>query len=268
MIGYVTMGYALAPMVAPSVGGLLLEGFGWRAIFVLMAALGVGCVGIVARFIAETNLQPTPQLTFGSLFADYRRLCGNGDFVLFTLAGSLGSGAFFAFLGGAPYVSEHILGIGPLRYGLWFGLIAIGYSSGNFLSGRFAESFGIVRMIMAGSILAVVAAVVPPVLFGFGYGSAAAMFVPMLLTGIANGMVLPNAVAGAISVRPEIVGAAAGLSGAVQIGMGAGLSALAGFLLEGGETAFPLFALCIVTAAAALALAIMISVRSRAAATK
>jgi MFS transporter, DHA1 family, multidrug resistance protein len=263
MIGYITMGYALAPMVAPFIGGLLLEGFGWQAIFWFMAGFGLTCIAVVYRFIAETNLRPTPKISFGTLFADYRRLVRDGDFVLFTMAASFGSGFFFAFLGGAPYVSEHILGLSPIRYGMWFGLIALGYSTGNFLSGRFAERIGVTRMILAGSIIAVVASTIPPALFALGYGSAAALFVPMMLTGISNGIVLPNAIAGAISVRPEIAGAAAGLSGAVQIGCGAGMSALAGILLEGGETAFPLFAVGAATAAIALGVAVLILMKAR-----
>ena len=263
MIGYITMGYALAPMVAPSIGGLLLEGFGWQAIFWFMAGFGLTCIAVVWRFIAETNLRPTPRISFGTLFADYRRLVRDRDFVLFTLTASFGSGAFFAFLGGAPYVSEHILGLSPIRYGMWFGLIAHGYSTGNFLSGRFAERIGVTRMILAGSILAVVAAVIPPALFALGFGSAAALFVPMMLTGISNGIVLPNAIAGAISVRPEIAGAAAGLSGAVQMGCGAAVSALAGLALAGSDTPFPLFAVGATTAAIALGVAVLILIKAR-----
>lgn len=263
MIGYVTMGYALAPMVAPSIGGVLLEGFGWPAIFWFMAAFGLVCVAIVWRYVVETNLSPSQRLSFGTLFTDYGILVRNRDFVFFTLLASLASGVFFTFLGGAPYVSEHILGLSPIRYGLWFGLIAFGYSAGNFLSGRFAERFGITRMIFAGSVLAALAAILPPALFGLGLGSAAALFVPMMFTGLANGIMLPNAVAGAISVRPEIAGTAAGLSGAAQIGTGASLSALAGVLLQGSDTPFPLFLVGGVTAFLAMALAALILMVTR-----
>jgi DHA1 family bicyclomycin/chloramphenicol resistance-like MFS transporter len=263
MIGYITMGYALAPMVAPSIGGLLLEGFGWRAIFWFIAGFGLVCVAVVWRLIAETNLRPTSKMSFGTLFADYRLLVGDRDFILFTLAASFGSGPFFAFLGGAPYVSEHILGLSPIRYGVWFGLIALGYSTGNFVSGRFAERVGVTRMILAGSIVAVIAATIPPALFALGYGSAAALFVPMMLTGFSNGIMLPNAIAGAISVRPEIAGAAAGLSGAVQMGCGAGISALAGLALAGGDTPFPLFAVGGINATIALGVALLILVKAR-----
>lgn len=263
MIGYVTMGYALAPMVAPSIGGVLLEGFGWPAIFWFMALFGLACVAIVWRYIAETNLRPSQRLSFGTLFTDYGILLRSRDFLAFTVLATLGSGVFFSFLGGAPYVSEHILGLSPIRYGVWFGLIAIGYSAGNFLSGRFAERFGVTWMIFAGSVLAAIAAILPPTLFGLGLGSAAAMFVPMMLTGLSNGIMLPNAIAGAISVRPEIAGAAAGLSGAAQMGTGASLSALAGILLQGSDTPFPLFYVGAVTAVLAVALAALILIVAR-----
>ena len=50
----------------------------------------------------------------------------------------------------------------------------------------------------------------------------------MTFMGLGNGMVIPNATAGALSIRPDLAGTASGLSGAMMIGFGAALSALAG----------------------------------------
>jgi DHA1 family bicyclomycin/chloramphenicol resistance-like MFS transporter len=85
----------------------------------------------------------------------------------------------------------------------------------------------------------------------------------MILVGFANGLVMPSAISGAVSVRPEIAGAAAGLSGAVQIGMGAALSAAAGAVLAGGTSPMPLFLLMTGAAVAALFVALAIYPRNR-----
>jgi len=263
MLGYVTMGLAMAPMVAPLIGGILQELFGWTAIFWLMAGLGVACLAVAWAFVPETNLRPTPRLSFGTLFADFRQLFRSRDFVLFTASCSLTTGVFFAFLGGAPYVSERILGLSPAVYGLWFGAIPIGYATGNFLAGRFTERFGVARMILAGSAIAVAAASLPAALFLAGLIGPAEFFLPMVLVGIANGLALPSAISGAISVKPEIAGAAAGLSGALQIGTGAALSAIAGAALTGGRSAMPIFAIMIGAALVALLVAVSIYGRNR-----
>jgi DHA1 family bicyclomycin/chloramphenicol resistance-like MFS transporter len=78
---------------------------------------------------------------------------------------------------------------------------------------------------------------------------------------MANGIALPSAIAGAVSTRPEIAGAASGLSGAAQIGTGAILSAAVGAALAGGTSAMPMFAFMV--GAALLALVIAAAIYSR-----
>ena len=263
MLGYVTMGFAMAPMVAPTIGGVLQEAYGWHAIFWFMAGLGAACLAVSWAYIPETNLHRTPGVSLRSIFGSYGRLLREPDFLLFTACSSLSTGVFFSFLGGAPYVAERILGLSPSIYGLWFGVIAIGYAAGNFLAGRYTERFGVAKMILAGCLLAFVAASLPGLLFFIGYASPAALFLPMAVTGIANGIAMPSAISGAISVRPDIAGAASGLSGATQIGSGAVLSAIGGAMLAGGMSPFPIFALMSVAAFLAALSAIGIYRRNR-----
>jgi DHA1 family bicyclomycin/chloramphenicol resistance-like MFS transporter len=241
-LGYVTMGLAVAPMLAPLAGGFLQEAFGWTAVFWVMAGFGAACLAIVLAFVPETNLHRTGRISFATLFRDFRDLLGRVDFLLFAASSSLLTGVFFAFIGGAPYIAANILDIGPAAYGLWFSLIAIGYGIGNFIAGRFTERFGIARMILAGSLFTVVSAGLPILLFGLGFDTPAALFLPMMLTGVANGIALPGAISGAISVRPEIAGAASGLSGAAQIGAGALLAAIGGAVTARADSPFPVFA--------------------------
>lgn len=262
MIGYVTMGLAVAPMLAPSIGGQLQEYFGWTAIFWFMAMLGLVCLAVTWAFVPETNLHPTPTLSFGSMFADFARLLRNVEFLLFTGACSLATGVFFAFLGGAPYIAERMLQLSPGVYGLWFAVAPVGYIAGNFVSARFTEQVGVVKMILAGSTLAFVAASLPGLLFVGGHLSAPTLFLPMTLLGLANGLALPSAISGAISVHPEIAGAASGLSGAAQIGTGAVLSAATGAALAGGSL-LPMFALMATAAALGVLVALAIFLKSR-----
>jgi DHA1 family bicyclomycin/chloramphenicol resistance-like MFS transporter len=263
MIGYITMGYATAPMVAPLIGGLFQEAFGWQAIFWFMAALGGGCFAVAWRFIPETNRSPSERLNIGALRGDFVGLVRDTDFLLFTASGSLSSGLFFAFLGGMPYVAERVLGLEPATYGLWFGLIPIGYASGNFLSGRFTERIGLVRMILGGSVLGVLASLIPFLLMALGVHGPSALFLPIVVAVLANGLVLPSSIAGALSVKPEIAGTAAGLSGAAQVGVGAIVTALAGAAVAGGTTAIPMLLIMVASAALGLLTAIVIRARRR-----
>ncbi len=263
MLGYVTMGLAMAPMLAPLIGGVFQDLVGWTAIFWFMAVFGAACLAVTWAYVPETNLHPTARFSVGSLFSDFSRLLKIPDFLLFSVSGSLTSGVFFAFLGGTPYVAEHILELNASTYGLWFGVVALGYAGGSFLTGRFTERLGIAKMILIGSVLGLLAVLVPPILFMAGLRGAPPLFLPMVVLGLANGIALPNAVSGAISVRPEIAGAASGLSGAMQIGTGALLSAVAGAALTGATNAFPMFAIMLAAAVLALLCAIGIYRRNR-----
>lgn len=263
MLGYVTMGLAVSPMVAPVIGGLLQEAFDWPAIFWFTGLLGIACLAVAWVFVPETNHQRTAKLSFVSMFRDFGQLARNPDFLLFTASCSLTTGVFFAFLGGAPYVSEHFLGLSPGVYGIWFGAAPLGYVCGNYLAGRFTEYFGVARMILAGSLLALAATFIPPLLFHFGFAGAPELFLPMVLVGLANGIALPSAISGAVSVRPEIAGAAAGLSGAAQIGTGAVFSAAVGAVLTGVGSPTPMFRLMVIAAVLAVLVAVAIYPRNR-----
>lgn len=246
MIGYVTMGMAVVPMIGPAFGGLLDEHFGWQSNFWLLAILGAMLFALVWKDLGETATKST--LTMGAQFREYPQLFRSPRFWGYSMASALSSGSFFAYLGGAPYVGDHVFGLAPAEVGLYFGAPAIGYFAGNFLSGRFSVRVGVNPMVLWGTILNATGISINLALFYMGHGSALSFFGLMIFMGLGNGMVIPNATAGALSVRPHLAGTASGLSGALMIGGGAALSALAGLMLTEGSGAFPLLWIMLITA--------------------
>lgn len=238
MIGYVTAGMAIAPMVGPTIGGLVDETFGWRTGFLGIAGLGVLVGLLVMVDLGETHHNRAR--SFGAQFRAYPELIGSRRFWAYALMAAFASGAFFAFLGGGPYVAIVVLGMTPAELGLHFALIAIGYMIGNILSGRFAMRLGIGRMMLAGSLTSVTGMTITLSLFAADLVHPLSFFGPILLVGLGNGLSLPSANAGMLSVRPDLAGSASGLGGALMIGGGAGLAALSGALLGPGRGAEPL----------------------------
>jgi DHA1 family bicyclomycin/chloramphenicol resistance-like MFS transporter len=236
MIGYVTMGLAVAPMIGPALGGLMDTAFGWRSVFWLLGGVGVLTVGLLAFDLSETNAERGKP--FFSQFGSYSLLLGSSAFWIYVGASALTSAVFFAFLGGAPFIAVEVLHMTPAGYGFWFILCSIGYVIGNYGTARYSERLGIKTMMVAGTTLTVFAAVVGAVAIGAGMLSPMTLFAPMMLVGLGNGLVLPTATAGGVSVRPEAAGAAAGLLGACQIGLGAVASILAAILATGTGGAF------------------------------
>lgn len=250
LIAYVTMGMAVVPMLAPAAGGFLGRYFGWESTFILLLVVGLVIFAMVWWDLGETH--PASGATLGEQFRQYPELLKSVRFWCYCLASALGSGAFFAYLGGAPFVGTEVFGLEPQELGVYFGAPALGYIVGNFLSGRYSQRIGINRMILAGLCLTTTAAGISLIISLGGNGSVASFFGAMTFLAIGNGMTIPNATAGMLSVRPHLSGTASGLGSAMMIGGGAVLSALAGFELEGGHSEVPLVLIMTVSAAAGL----------------
>lgn len=250
MLGYVTMGMAVVPMMAPVFGGVLDELFGWQANFAVMGLLGLLVLALAWQDMGETVRGGG--LPLRQQFRNYPALARSQRFWGYCLAATLSSGAFFAYLGGAPFVGEQVFGLTPAQVGYWFAAPSIGYLTGNFLSGRFSQRIGLNRMILAGAAICVAALSVALLVDLGGALRPLAFFGAIALMGLGNGMVLPNANAGMMSVRPELAGTASGLGGALAVAGGAALSALAGALLQPGSGAGPLLVIMCASAAGSL----------------
>ncbi len=260
-IGYVTMGMAVVPMIGPAIGGGLNDLFGWETIFWLLLISGLACFALTWADMGETA--PRKSANFADQFAQYPELFASPRFWAYCLASAFSAGAFFAYLGGAPYISEVMFGLSSSTMGMFFGAPAIGYFVGNFLSGRYSTLVGLNRMLLIGSIIVPVGLTISVVLFYGGIGGPWVFFGFMTFVGLGNGMVIPNATAAMLSVRPELAGTASGIGGAIMIGGGAALSALAGWLLTPESGPYPLIWLMIATGAAGTGCSIYAWVRSR-----
>ena len=240
-IAYISMGTAICPMFGPALGGLMSGWFGWEANFWFIGGLGI-LILIVAYFdLGETVPENTSG--FREQFSEYPELLKSRRFWGYCLASAFGAGAFFAYLGGGPFVGSIIYNLSPQKLGLYFGAPAIGYFLGNFLSGRYTTRFGIDAMILWGLWIIFSGLSLSMVFSYLGYGSVETFFGFMILVGLGNGLSIPNSTAGMLSVRPHLAGTASGLGGAMMIAIGAALSTLAGAFLVPGSNEMPLLLL-------------------------
>ncbi|WP_439109414.1 multidrug effflux MFS transporter [Lentibacter sp.] len=261
MIGYVTMGMSLVPMIAPAIGGILEVWYGWHASFWMLFACGIALFVVTWFDLAETAAPSTN--TLRQQFGEYPELLRSPRFWGYCMASALSSGAFFAYLGGAPFVGVQVYGLSPDQLGLYFAAPGAGYFVGNFITARFSARIGINAMIFWGNVICATALLPALLLSLSGAGSPAAFFSCVMILGIGNGMVIPNAQAGMLSVRPHLAGTAAGLGSAIMIGGGAALSAIAGALLKPGSTDLPLITLMMLCCVAALGVIMLVNRREK-----
>ena len=261
MIGYVTMGMSLVPMIGPVIGGVLDDLYGWKANFALLLVLGLGTLALVWADLGETA--SLRRVSLAEQIRTYPALLASRRFWGYTLAAAFASGCFFAYLGGAPYVGDKIYGLSSTHVGALFALTAIGYAAGNFLAGRYSVRLGMNRMILIGCIVTTVGMALLALLTLLGLSGPTTFFGLTIFMGLGNGICLPNANAGLLSVRPELAGTASGLGGAILIGGGAALAAFAGVLLGPGSTEMPLILLMLASSAASVVAILFVIRRAR-----
>lgn len=224
MLGYVAMGMSVAPMLAPSLGGALQEGFGWPAPFWALAIGGVLILLLVWRDFGETNIEPSASLL--AQVRQYPTLLVSRRFWGYTISTAFASGCFFTFLGGAPFVGTEVYGLSPGALGMWFIFPPAGYFVGNFVTGRLSHRVGLMPMMIAGATLVIIGMAVAWVLVAIlEIDHPAAFFAPTVAIGLGNGLAIPNGSAGMMNVNPRLAGTAAGLGGAIMTLGGAAMSA-------------------------------------------
>ncbi|WP_193173931.1 multidrug effflux MFS transporter [Nisaea nitritireducens] len=252
-IGYVAMSWAVAPMLGPSLGGLLDEMFGWRASFWFLEAFGLAVFALCWMDLKETN--HSRSVSMSAQFRTYPKLLVSGRFWSYALCMAFSVGAFFAFLAGAPLAAGAAFGLSPAALGLGMGSITAGFMFGSFLSGRFAGRVPLTTMMLAGRALACAGLLLGLVLYAMQIDHIMALFGPCMLVGVSNGLTLPSANAGAISVHPKLTGSAAGLASAITVAGGATMASVASAVLTAENARYALLLVMLGSAVIALAAA-------------
>ncbi|CAN7750945.1 multidrug effflux MFS transporter [Bradyrhizobium sp. LjRoot220] len=238
MISLVVAVMMIAQMLSPLTGGLLEIAFGWRAIFYLITAAALTITAVIACMLPETRRERAAGSSFRR---DIGGLITSRAFIGYALCQVLASQIIFTFAGGGPYIVVTQMGRSSAEYGAWFATSGLAFLVGNLFCVRFAPRYPLEKLIwfglalqLGGSLLNLVWSLagtnqVPSVLFG-----------TQMIVMLANAFVMSNAVAGAISVRPEAAGTASGAMGFLQMGLGSLVSQFGAYLGGHSTTTLPL----------------------------
>ncbi len=233
IIAYLTMGMVVAPMLAPALGGLLTDLYGWRSVFLVGGAAGLVVLAAVLRHLPETHRFERAAEGPRAMLASMARLLRIRAFQGYAITGAFSMSLFFSFLGGAPFVTVEVLERPASEYGLFFMLVSLAFMLGNFLAARVSARIGLDRMIRAGSSVVLIVATLAIPIMALGGWNLVTLFAPMTIIGFAQGTALPNVQAGAISVDPRAAGAASGLAGFIQMAMAALAVQIVGTIQDG-----------------------------------
>jgi DHA1 family bicyclomycin/chloramphenicol resistance-like MFS transporter len=228
-LAQIAMIMALAPAVAPTLGGILLQFFQWPAIFIVLAIYALAAILAVATRLPE-SLPERQSLHPVEIGRNYLALLRSGHFLATTCASSMMYAAMIAFLSGSSFVFIDMMGVSTATYGLLFLPTVVGYIAGNGIStrlvhGREPEQIMLigVQLGLAGAFCMIVASELLP--------DPLSIVLPMSLYSTALGIVLPHAMASALRPFPQIAGTASALLGFIQMGLSSLGGALVGALL-------------------------------------
>jgi DHA1 family bicyclomycin/chloramphenicol resistance-like MFS transporter len=208
---------ALAPVLAPILGGFIVVWLGWRANFWVLTGFGASAMLVVVLLLPETNKALDPTATrFRSMVTNFATMLSSRVYVGYVLTVMGNFTGLFAYLLGASFVLVDQLGMTPTAFGWSFGGASVGFMSGTILGARIVRRVGIERMCLLGTLCAAAGGMLMLVLVWSGTVTIPAILIPTVIYFTGMGMSQPNIMAGAISPFPQMAGAAASLLGLAQ----------------------------------------------------
>ena len=232
---------ALAPVLAPILGGLIQTAFGWRMTFLALVGAGFAGAAVVWALLPETlNTRAAEPVSVPSMLRSYRIVGRNRAYLAYLSITSASYAGLFAWISGSAFVLQDLYGLVPFDFGVAFALGSVGYMTGSAIAARLVIRLGLDGVLGLGGCacaaggLAMVAAV------AFGLVSSMSLVLPMAVYLAGLGMVLPQGIAGAMTPFPERAGAASSLFGFVQQMAAAICGTAVGWFL--GQSAWPLAA--------------------------
>lgn len=224
----------VAPLFAPTFGGAIAGLWGWRAVFAVLAALGVGLGVVVWRALPET-LPRERRTTAGIRGAlhGYRVLIADRHFLALAVIPGLAMGALMSYVAGSPFVLQVGYGLDPHTFSLIFAVNGFGLVLGSQLNASLVQRAAPIRVVRVALPLGLLAALVLLLFVLTGIGGIAGLLVPLWVMLVLLGFIPPNASAIALGRHGERAGTAAAVIGALQAGVAGLVSPLVGVL--GGD---------------------------------
>jgi MFS transporter, DHA1 family, multidrug resistance protein len=220
VLSYVTLVMALAPLIAPVIGGYLLVFADWQAIFLALAAFGAVVLVVIAARFAESSKHHDPQATeITTLLRNYARFLTNRACLGYALINCFVFAGLFSYISGSSFVYIEVFGLPGHVYGMLFGVTALAFMSGAFLNGRVVRRtapqavlrVGLAIVLVAGAVMLAVALLAPSVL---------GVLLAIMIYVFGMAFVFPNATAAAMEPMPRMAGVASSLLGSSQMAIG------------------------------------------------
>ncbi|SMO43736.1 multidrug effflux MFS transporter [Paracoccus laeviglucosivorans] len=249
---------SISPMLAPLTGSIVMAWGGWREIFAILAGAALISLALIVFVLPETlapeNRKP---VRAAAMAQGARRLLSDRRFVGLTMIGGFGMASFFVFIASASFVYTRQYGLSPTGFSLAFAANAIGFFSASQLAAKFAEKFGMERVISLAITGFAGMAVLLSLIVWAGIDALPVVMIGLFLANACLGLVMPTAMVMSLDPHPDIAGLASSLGGTLQMLTGGLMIALTSlFMNNTAQTMVAGIALCAALAWSAAALSL------------
>src|SRR5699024_1255283 len=221
-MSYVTMAMVVAPLLAPLIGGFIISYWDWRMIFWALLIFAATALALVMLRLPETNgPEKRGDVRLPDYFRAYGRVLGHQQSWAYLLCGGFSLATMFAYITGSPFVYIEFFDVPETYFGLFFGLNVIGLFLGNLINARLVTRFGYIRMLGFGVVFALIGAIMLTFTSYLALGGIVAVVIGLFITVAPASMVGANSTVGLMNLFPRNAGAAMGLFGVAQFGLGA-----------------------------------------------
>lgn len=248
--------FSISPMLAPLAGSALAEMAAWRAIFWIIAGIGLMGVGLTLTLLPETR--PPAKRSTGPLSevaGDYLFLLKDTHFLGLVFIGALSQATFFAYLGGSSPVFQGHFGLSPTAYAGMFAFNAIGFIGGAQVNSALMRRFGAGRLVATMVLVLLALVSIMFVLTVAGVDNALVLIALLFPSFACLGSLIPATAVLALDPHGSIAGTASALMGTLQLGLGAVTIALVGLFFDG--TALPMVTAMVICVAGAFFLSLL-----------
>ncbi len=238
-----------APILAPSLGGLMLQFGGWRQIFWFGVVYAVISSTLVWRLLPET-LPPERRLRLGftALILRYLQILRDRVFLTHAALGCAAMFLLFTYVGGSPGVFVGHFGLQPGAFAMLFGGNAACFILASQLNPPLLLRFGPLRVVRWTTRVMLGATILLAVAAFSGQATLPMILVPMAIASASTAVILPNSAVGALSRHSGQAGSASALLGTLQFGIAGCSGILLAWMADG--TARPMAMLMVASAAA------------------
>ncbi|MEO3387268.1 multidrug effflux MFS transporter [Mesorhizobium sp. CAU 1741] len=222
----------IGPAFAPTLGGVTMEFLGWHAIFVLMLIFGIVIMLGVQFAMVETVERDLSRIRPLALVRSYGQLFKSSYFMSSALVLGGAIGAFYTLAVILPFILMNRIGLSPTAFGLGMLMQSFSFFGGNLVVRRLMGPYGAYRIMPVGIVFIAIGSAALAIALRVAEPTFLSVMVPVALYAFGAAFLMPAMSTASLAPFPHIAGAAAALSGFLQMGGGLLGGLLAGFFLD------------------------------------